>query len=110
VPDTALRLDICSGPDPRDRTCLPSAHLRYRELTEALPVSGLRADLSLDLGFIPVDPEVGAIVEEGKAARLPGHDVAADAADPDPAKRAVEQLASPAHSRPASGRSIPRTG
>lgn len=59
VADTALLLDVCSGPDPRDRTSLPSPQFSYRNIIENLRVDGLRATLSLDLGFIPAEPRRG---------------------------------------------------
>lgn len=65
VADTALLLDVCAGPDARDRTCLPAPAVRYRAAIGDLPVAGLRIAFSLDLGFIPVEPEVAAIVEAG---------------------------------------------
>ena len=65
VADTALLLDICAGPDPRDRTSLPAPPLRYRSAIDDLPVAGLRAALSMDLGFVPVEPEVAALVTAG---------------------------------------------
>ncbi len=71
VRDTALLLDVAAGPDPRDRTSHPSTGVRYVEAAERLPVSGLRATWSSDLGFVVVDPEVSRIA--GSAAeRLVG--------------------------------------
>jgi aspartyl-tRNA(Asn)/glutamyl-tRNA(Gln) amidotransferase subunit A len=61
VADTALLLDLTAGPDARDRTCLPSAGIRYSDVIERLDVAGLRATWSADLGFVVVDPEVAAI-------------------------------------------------
>jgi len=62
VADTALLLDICAGPDPRDRTSLPAPPFSYRHAIEDLPVTGLRAAVSMDLGFVPVETEVAALV------------------------------------------------
>jgi Asp-tRNA(Asn)/Glu-tRNA(Gln) amidotransferase A subunit family amidase len=65
VADTALLLDICAGPDRRDRTSMPAPVVPYRELIDSLAVSGLRVALSLDLGFVPVEAEVAALVMAG---------------------------------------------
>ena len=61
VADTALLFDIASGPDPRDRTCLPSSGVRHVDAIEQLDVNGLRATWSPDLGFVVVDPAVAAL-------------------------------------------------
>lgn len=66
VADTALLLDVCAGPDSRDRTCLPPPGVRYADAIENLDVAGLRAAWSADLGFVVVDPEVERIA--GRAA------------------------------------------
>lgn len=62
IADTALLLDICAGPDPRDRTCLPAPTMLYRKAIEDFPVNGLRAALSLDLGFAAVETEIADLV------------------------------------------------
>lgn len=61
VADTALLFDIASGPDPRDRTCLPSSGVRHVDAIEQLDVGGLRATWSPDLGFVVVDPAVAEL-------------------------------------------------
>ncbi len=61
VADTALLLDAVVGPDPRDRTSIPSPGLGYLDVIEHLDVSGLRVTWSTDLGFVVVDPEVDAV-------------------------------------------------
>jgi len=67
VPDTALLLDICAGPDPYDRTSLPSPTTNYRVAADTLDVSGLRIAYSPYFGFGPVEPAVGRLVEAGLA-------------------------------------------
>lgn len=70
VADSARHLDITAGPHDDDRLSLPSAGLRYEELIDTLPVAGLRARWSVDLGFVEVvDPDV-ARVAEGAASAL----------------------------------------
>jgi Asp-tRNA(Asn)/Glu-tRNA(Gln) amidotransferase A subunit family amidase len=64
VAGQALLLDVMSGPDRRDRTCLPVAPVRYVDAAQNMDVRGLRAAWSLDLGFAVVDPEVAAITEQ----------------------------------------------
>ncbi len=64
VADSARHLDLTAGPDDTDRLSLPPPTLRYEDAIEQLPVAGLRARWSLDLGFVPeVDREVAAIAE-----------------------------------------------
>lgn len=58
VHDTARHLDVCAGPDERDRFSLPAPGIRYEEAVDALPVAGLRARWSPDLGFARCDPDV----------------------------------------------------
>jgi aspartyl-tRNA(Asn)/glutamyl-tRNA(Gln) amidotransferase subunit A len=65
VADTALLLDVCAGPDPRDRTSLPAPPLCYRSIIEDLPATGLRVAVSMDLGFVPVETEIAALVMAG---------------------------------------------
>ena len=62
VADAARCLDVQAGPDDRDRTSLPPPDVRYEDVMESLPVAGLRARWSLDLGFVDhVDPEVAEL-------------------------------------------------
>ncbi len=63
VTDTALLLDVMSGPHRYDRTSLPAPGVRYADVIEQLDVAGLRAAWSPDLGFAVVEPEVAAICE-----------------------------------------------
>ena len=51
------------GPDERDRFSLPPTTVRYESAIESLPVAGLRARWSPDLGFARCDPEVRAMRE-----------------------------------------------
>jgi aspartyl-tRNA(Asn)/glutamyl-tRNA(Gln) amidotransferase subunit A len=67
VADSARHLDVVAGPDDRDRFTLPRPVFGYESAVESLPVDGLRARWSPDLGFARCDPEVRALCE--KAAR-----------------------------------------
>ena len=67
VADSALLLDVMSGPDPRDRTCLPPPAGSYLDALNT-DVSGLRVAWSPNLGFATVDPEVEALCEEAMRA------------------------------------------
>jgi aspartyl-tRNA(Asn)/glutamyl-tRNA(Gln) amidotransferase subunit A len=58
VADAARHLDVASGPDDRDRMSLPRQLVGYESAAEALPVQGLRARWTADMGFALVDPEV----------------------------------------------------
>ncbi len=61
VADTALLFDLAVGPDIRDRTSLPAPSISHATAAEELPVGGLRAAWSADLGFVTTDPDVVAI-------------------------------------------------
>jgi Asp-tRNA(Asn)/Glu-tRNA(Gln) amidotransferase A subunit family amidase len=61
VADTALALDLVAGPDPLDRTSLPSCGWALAAATLDLDVSGLRVAWSADMGYAPADPEVVAL-------------------------------------------------
>jgi aspartyl-tRNA(Asn)/glutamyl-tRNA(Gln) amidotransferase subunit A len=63
VADTALLLDATAGPDPRDRTCLPSPLTSYLDAIDSLDLSGARVAWSSDLGFAVVSQEVRATSE-----------------------------------------------
>jgi aspartyl-tRNA(Asn)/glutamyl-tRNA(Gln) amidotransferase subunit A len=64
VADSARHLDVTAGPDDTDRLSLPAAGVVYEDAIESLPVEGLRARWSVDLGFVAeVDPEVAEIAE-----------------------------------------------
>jgi aspartyl-tRNA(Asn)/glutamyl-tRNA(Gln) amidotransferase subunit A len=67
VADSARHLDVTAGPDDRDRFTLPRPLVTYEAAIESLPVEGLRARWSPDMGFAGCDPEVRVIAE--KAAR-----------------------------------------
>jgi Asp-tRNA(Asn)/Glu-tRNA(Gln) amidotransferase A subunit family amidase len=85
VADTALLLDVCAGPDPRDRTCLPAPAGSYVDALHGLPLDGLRVGWSLDLGFAVVEPSVAAVCES--AYRTLVDALGARAVDPDLAMR-----------------------
>jgi aspartyl-tRNA(Asn)/glutamyl-tRNA(Gln) amidotransferase subunit A len=63
VSDTALLLDVMSGPSRYDRTSLPAPGIRYAEAVESLDVAGMRAAWSPDLGFAVVEPGVAKVCE-----------------------------------------------
>ena len=61
VADSARHLDVVAGPHDDDRFSLPAPGLSYAEAAETLPVAGLRARWSPDMGFARCDPEVRAV-------------------------------------------------
>jgi aspartyl-tRNA(Asn)/glutamyl-tRNA(Gln) amidotransferase subunit A len=64
VADSARHLDVTAGPHDDDRRSLPPAGISYEQAIETLPVAGLRARWSVDLGFVEqVHPEVAALAE-----------------------------------------------
>jgi aspartyl-tRNA(Asn)/glutamyl-tRNA(Gln) amidotransferase subunit A len=63
VTDTALLLDVMSGPDRYDRTCLPAPGVRYADAIETLDVRGMRAAWSPDLGFVTAEPAALEVCE-----------------------------------------------
>jgi aspartyl-tRNA(Asn)/glutamyl-tRNA(Gln) amidotransferase subunit A len=69
VADSARHLDVTAGPHDDDRLSLPASGVRYEELIETLPVDGLRARWSVDMGFVEqVDPEVARLAEAAASA------------------------------------------
>ncbi len=87
VRDTALMLDVMSGPDDRDRNSLPVTGGAYLAACEG-SVRGLRVAWSADLGFAPIEPEVRRIAEQA-ARRIAGLGCQVDDASPgfaDPAQ------------------------
>jgi aspartyl-tRNA(Asn)/glutamyl-tRNA(Gln) amidotransferase subunit A len=69
VADSARHLDVTAGPHDDDRLSLPASGVRYEELIETLPVAGLRARWSVDMGFVEqVDPEVARLAEAAASA------------------------------------------
>jgi aspartyl-tRNA(Asn)/glutamyl-tRNA(Gln) amidotransferase subunit A len=68
VADTALLLDVMSGPDDRDRTCLPAPSVRYLAELGRTDLSGLRIAWSRNLGFAVVDDEVASLCESASRA------------------------------------------
>jgi aspartyl-tRNA(Asn)/glutamyl-tRNA(Gln) amidotransferase subunit A len=63
VRDAALMLDVMAGPDDRDRLSQNDSGAVYRGAVDR-DVRSLKAAYSPDLGSTPVDPQVGAAVEE----------------------------------------------
>src|SRR5918995_472114 len=63
VTDAARHLDVTAGPDDRDRFSLPRPLVSYESAIESLPVEGLRARWSPDLGTFLCDPEVRSVTE-----------------------------------------------
>jgi aspartyl-tRNA(Asn)/glutamyl-tRNA(Gln) amidotransferase subunit A len=70
VADVARCLQVMAGPDDGDRMSLPDHGRSYEGDCETLPVAGLRAAWSPDLGFAVVDPEVAGIAEAAAASLL----------------------------------------
>jgi len=69
VVDSARHLDITAGPHDDDRLSLPAAGVRYEDLIESLPVAGLHARWSVDLGFVEdIDPDVATVAEAAASA------------------------------------------
>ncbi|MGW4246481.1 amidase, partial [Nocardia sp. NPDC004722] len=94
VADAALMLSVLAGPDPRDRHSIPRADVDWLGAARAGAerpdtVAGLRVAVSLDLGYLPVDPQVRAIVERAVrdvvGERLGCHVETVDPRWPDPA-------------------------
>ncbi|WP_083913558.1 amidase [Nocardia concava] len=94
VADAALLLSVLAGPDPRDRHSIPCTDVDWigaaRDGTERPEtVAGLRVGLSLDLGYLPVDPQVRGVVEravrEVVGKQLGCHIETVDPGWPDPA-------------------------
>jgi len=57
VRDVALMLDVCSGPDPRDRLSLPAGEETFSSAVDR-GIDGLRIAWSSDLGYAAINPEV----------------------------------------------------
>ncbi len=68
VADSARHLDVVAGPDDLDRFSLPRPLVNYESEIESLPVAGLRARWTPDMGFARCDPEVRAIAEQAAKA------------------------------------------
>ncbi|MDV6011728.1 amidase [Haloechinothrix sp. LS1_15] len=80
VDDVALLLDVLALPDYRDPTALPPPFGAYREATRR-DVRGINAAYSPTLGYVDVDQEVAALVDD--AVRLLGETgVHVDEVDP----------------------------
>jgi aspartyl-tRNA(Asn)/glutamyl-tRNA(Gln) amidotransferase subunit A len=63
VADSALMLNVITGPDPRDRYSIPAADFDYVAATRE-DIRGLKIAYSEDWGYAPVDPEVRRVVSE----------------------------------------------
>jgi len=61
VADAALLLSVMAGPDPRDPACVPSDPAIFRGCLEG-EVGGLRIAWCPDLGGLPLDPRVRAVL------------------------------------------------
>ncbi|GGM49331.1 amidase [Longimycelium tulufanense] len=85
VADSALLLDVISGPDHRGWATLPPPGVAYAE-TLRPTVAGLRIAFSPTLGFAAVDPEVAAVVAQAVAvfAELGAHVTEVDPGFTDP--------------------------
>ncbi|MFD6293376.1 amidase [Streptomyces sp. NPDC060235] len=64
VADTALVLAVLAGPDPRDRHSIPCGDVDWTAAARPTDITGLRIAYSADLGYLPVDPEVGRVVAD----------------------------------------------
>lgn len=65
VADAALLMSVIAGPDPRDRHSLPAGDIDWHALLAAGAsgsLAGKRIAYSVDLGYLPVDPQVRATV------------------------------------------------
>lgn len=61
VSDAALLMTVIAQPDARDGKCLPRDGHDYLAASEG-GITGWRVAFSPDLGFMPVDPEIAALV------------------------------------------------
>lgn len=57
VEDSALMLSVMAGPDPRDRHTIPTADVDWMDLATD-QMKGKKIALSLDHGYLAVDPQV----------------------------------------------------
>jgi len=62
VADAALLFSVQAGPSPGDPLTLPEDGACFRE-SLAADLAGMKFGVSIDLGLVPVDPEVASIVE-----------------------------------------------
>ena len=81
VEDAALMLSVIAGPDPRAPISLPEPGATFRPPLER-DVAGAAVAWSRDLGGLPVDPRVTAVVETGRAA-IEGLGCRVEDAEPD---------------------------
>jgi aspartyl-tRNA(Asn)/glutamyl-tRNA(Gln) amidotransferase subunit A len=76
VTDAALVLDVIAGPHADDVFSLPACDFRYADRLEASQAHRFRVAYSPDLGVIPVQDDVAAVVEQAvHAFRELGHEV-----------------------------------
>lgn len=71
VADTALVLSVLAGPDPRDRHSIPCHDVDWTSAARRGALegcAGLRIAYSPDLGYLPVDPAVRAVVDAAVSA------------------------------------------
>ncbi|SIS12266.1 amidase [Williamsia sterculiae] len=61
VADVVTVMKVLAGPDPRDRHSIPTSDVEW-EPAVGETVRGLRVALSLDFGYLAVDPEIRTIV------------------------------------------------
>lgn len=63
VADSALMLSVMAGPDPRDRHSIPVSDVDWLDLSIE-SMRGKRVALSLDFGYVAVDPEVRKLIKQ----------------------------------------------
>ncbi len=66
VADVALLLSVMAGPDPRDPACYPSDPTVFLKLLDR-NLKNVRVAWCPDLGGLPLDPAVRAVLEEQRA-------------------------------------------
>jgi aspartyl-tRNA(Asn)/glutamyl-tRNA(Gln) amidotransferase subunit A len=64
VRDAALVMQICSGPDVRDRLCLRKRAPDFIDALTPRSLSGVKVAMSIDYGYMDVDPEIAQAVRE----------------------------------------------
>jgi aspartyl-tRNA(Asn)/glutamyl-tRNA(Gln) amidotransferase subunit A len=65
VRDAALMLDVISGPDARDATCIAEAPPPFERALQNIDLSGMRIAWTPAMDDRPIDPEVRAICTAG---------------------------------------------
>jgi amidase len=87
VRDVALLLDVLSGPDPRAALGLPVPATPFADAID-VDVRGTRVAWSRDLGGLPVDPAVTAVLEPARQVLA---DLGAVVADDEPSLRGADE-------------------